>query len=61
MLGPGDAYYFESKTPHRFRNVGKTEAILVSVAHRSTVDQHHTQRLELEGGAEAGWQLAPIG
>lgn len=37
------------------------EAILVSVAHRSTVDQHHTQRLELEGGAEAGWQLAPIG
>ncbi|MBF6356116.1 ABC transporter ATP-binding protein/permease [Nocardia higoensis] len=37
------------------------ETILVSVAHRSTVDQHHTQRLELEGGAEAGWQLAPIG
>ena len=30
LLGPGDAYYFESKTPHRFRNVGKTEAILVS-------------------------------
>ena len=30
VLGPGDAYYFESKTPHRFRNVGKTEAILVS-------------------------------
>ena len=30
ILGPGDAYYFESKTPHRFRNVGKTEAILVS-------------------------------
>ena len=30
VLGPGAAYYFESKTPHRFRNVGKTEAILVS-------------------------------
>ena len=30
VLGPGDAYYFESKSPHRFRNVGKTEAILVS-------------------------------
>lgn len=30
VLGPGDAYYFESKTPHRFRNVGKTEAIIVS-------------------------------
>jgi mannose-6-phosphate isomerase-like protein (cupin superfamily) len=30
VLGPGDAYYFESKTPHRFRNVGKTEAVLVS-------------------------------
>jgi mannose-6-phosphate isomerase-like protein (cupin superfamily) len=30
ILGPGDAYYFESKTPHRFRNIGKAEAILVS-------------------------------
>lgn len=30
VLGPGDAYYFESKTPHRFRNVGKQDAILVS-------------------------------
>ncbi|MFF2087800.1 ABC transporter ATP-binding protein/permease [Nocardia sp. NPDC058176] len=39
----------------------RTEAadtILVSVAHRSTVDQHHTQRLELEG--EGAWNLAPI-
>ena len=30
ILGPGDAYYFESKTPHRFRNISKQEAILVS-------------------------------
>ncbi len=22
VLGPGDAYYFDSRTPHRFRNVG---------------------------------------
>ena len=30
VLGPGDAYYFESTTPHRFRNVGDGEAVLVS-------------------------------
>jgi transcriptional regulator with XRE-family HTH domain len=30
VLGPGEAYYFESRTPHRFRNVGKDDAILVS-------------------------------
>jgi mannose-6-phosphate isomerase-like protein (cupin superfamily) len=30
VLGPGEAYYFESRTPHRFRNVGKEDAILVS-------------------------------
>ena len=24
VLGPGEAYYFESRTPHRFRNVGRT-------------------------------------
>ncbi|WP_067861041.1 ABC transporter ATP-binding protein/permease [Nocardia shimofusensis] len=36
------------------------DTILVSVAHRSTVDQHHTQRLELAGEA-GGWQVAPIG
>src|SRR3982750_4259176 len=22
VLGPGDAYYFDSKTPHRFKNAG---------------------------------------
>ena len=30
VLGPGEAYYFESKVPHRFRNVGDTEAVIVS-------------------------------
>ncbi|MBP7369929.1 MAG: cupin domain-containing protein [Arenimonas sp.] len=30
ILGPGDAYYFESKTPHRFRNLSKSDVILVS-------------------------------
>lgn len=30
ILGPGDAYYFDSTTPHRFRNVGKGECVIVS-------------------------------
>jgi mannose-6-phosphate isomerase-like protein (cupin superfamily) len=30
-LGPGDAYYFHSKLPHRFRNRGKVECELISV------------------------------
>jgi len=30
ILGPGDAYYFESSRPHRFRNVGTEECELVS-------------------------------
>lgn len=30
VLGPGEAYYFESRTPHRFRNVGEGDAIIVS-------------------------------
>ncbi|MGW5310372.1 ABC transporter ATP-binding protein/permease [Nocardia thailandica] len=34
------------------------DTILFSVAHRSTVDRHHTQRLELEGAGT--WDLAPI-
>ena len=29
-LGPGDAYAFESRRPHSFRNIGETELILVS-------------------------------
>jgi putative ATP-binding cassette transporter len=34
------------------------ETILVSVAHRSTVDVHHTQRLELSGTGP--WELAAV-
>jgi transcriptional regulator with XRE-family HTH domain len=30
VLGPGEAYYFESRVPHRFRNIGEGDAILVS-------------------------------
>lgn len=30
VLGPGDAYYFDSRLPHRFRNMGSVEAVLVS-------------------------------
>lgn len=30
LLGPGDAYYFDSRLPHRFRNPGKTAARIVS-------------------------------
>ncbi len=30
VLKPGDAYYFESRTPHRFRNIGDTPAVIVS-------------------------------
>lgn len=30
ILGPGEGYYFPSHIPHRFRNVGETQAIVVS-------------------------------
>ncbi len=30
LLGPGDAYYFDSRLPHRFRNVGDEDCELVS-------------------------------
>lgn len=30
VLGAGDAYYFDSRLPHRFRNVGETECVIVS-------------------------------
>lgn len=30
VLGPGDAYYFDSRQPHRFRNVGDEECEIVS-------------------------------
>ncbi len=30
VLGPGEAYYFRSSIPHRFRNVGEEECVIVS-------------------------------
>ena len=30
VLGPGDAYYFDSRLPHRFRNTGKEAARVIS-------------------------------
>ncbi len=30
VLGAGDAYYFDSRQPHRFRNLGQEEAEVVS-------------------------------
>ncbi|PHS19296.1 MAG: XRE family transcriptional regulator [Blastopirellula sp.] len=30
ILGPGDAYYFDSRNPHRFRQVGPEKCVVVS-------------------------------
>jgi transcriptional regulator with XRE-family HTH domain len=30
LLGPGDAYYFDSRLPHRFRNTGQVPVRIVS-------------------------------
>ncbi|WP_226704353.1 cupin domain-containing protein [Microbulbifer elongatus] len=30
LLGPGDGYYFNSRRPHRFRNPGDCDCVLVS-------------------------------
>ncbi|MGE0702797.1 MAG: cupin domain-containing protein [Gammaproteobacteria bacterium] len=30
LLGPGDAYLFDSKTPHRFRNLSSEDCVLVT-------------------------------
>ena len=30
VLGPGDAYYFDSRIPHRFRNIGEEDVEIVS-------------------------------
>ncbi|MBV8657374.1 MAG: cupin domain-containing protein [Burkholderiales bacterium] len=32
VLKPGDGYYFDSSLPHRFRNLGKEEAQIVSAS-----------------------------
>ncbi len=30
VLNPGDGYIFDSRLPHRFRNIGQTDCVLVS-------------------------------
>ena len=30
LLGPGDGYYYSSKLPHRWRNIGRVPAVVVS-------------------------------
>ena len=30
ILGPSDAHYFDSRTPHRFRQVGPEKCVIVS-------------------------------
>jgi transcriptional regulator with XRE-family HTH domain len=30
ILGPGDGYYFDCKKPHRFRNIGEDDVVIVS-------------------------------
>jgi mannose-6-phosphate isomerase-like protein (cupin superfamily) len=37
VLGPGDAYYFKSSLPHRFRNVGREECEIVSANSPPTI------------------------
>ena len=32
VLGPGEAYFFESRIPHRFRNPGKQKCVVVSAS-----------------------------
>jgi mannose-6-phosphate isomerase-like protein (cupin superfamily) len=32
VLGPGDAFYFRSSLPHRFRNTGAEECEIVSAS-----------------------------
>jgi len=37
LLGPGDAYYFDSRLPHRFRNTGAVPARIVSANSPPTI------------------------
>lgn len=37
VLKPGDAYYFDSRIPHRFRNIGTVDAELVSACSPPTL------------------------
>jgi transcriptional regulator with XRE-family HTH domain len=37
LLGPGDAYYFDSRLPHRFRNPGEVPARIISANSPPTI------------------------
>jgi len=37
ILGPGDAYYFDSRIPHRFRNLGEIEVEMISACSPPTL------------------------
>jgi transcriptional regulator with XRE-family HTH domain len=37
VLGPGDAYYFDSRIPHRFRNTGTEECEIISANSPPTI------------------------
>lgn len=37
VLGPGDAYYFDSRIPHRFRNTGSEECEIISANSPPTI------------------------
>ncbi|QFU01447.1 HTH-type transcriptional regulator PuuR [Halomonas sp. THAF5a] len=46
VLRAGDAYYFDSRRPHRFRNVGEEECVIVSASTPPTFsdagqERHH--------------------
>jgi mannose-6-phosphate isomerase-like protein (cupin superfamily) len=32
VLGAGESYYFDCQTPHRFRNLGRDDVIIVSAS-----------------------------
>lgn len=36
ILGPNDGYYFSSRVPHRFRNIGEVDVIVISANTPST-------------------------
>ena len=42
VLGPGDGYYFDSKRPHRFKNIGAEDLLIVSA--NTPPDAQYPQR-----------------
>ncbi|MGH3953129.1 MAG: ABC transporter ATP-binding protein/permease, partial [Mycobacterium sp.] len=46
-------------TLYRLLRTEVPDCTLVSVGHRSTIDQHHDQKLQLD--VDGQWSLSPIG